>query len=123
MRTRTGCDGRPQQRCQCSVRTDAVGRDGVVVVVCYVGEAKRPVGSTVTETGSFPVAKGDPEIGVRAPLEPMLNAETLLSPRVPTDASRPEGSPVTHWGRVPVGKGDRGTRGSAAFEPVLEADT
>jgi hypothetical protein len=36
------------------------------------------LGFTATETGPTPAGKGEPETGVRVPLEPMLWAETFL---------------------------------------------
>jgi hypothetical protein len=73
------------------------------------------VGSIETERVPAPVARGEPEIGVRAPVEGLIakaNKLLVVAPFLSLTSYRnlPLGSDVSDVGFAPAGKGEPGTR-------------
>src|SRR5438105_1961222 len=69
-----------------------------------------PDGCTATEIGFFPVAKGDPEVTVRAPVPlSMAIPDTVLALKFAAYRKCPEGSIARASGALSTAKGEPGT--------------
>ena len=65
--------------------------------------AKRPDGSIVTDCGATPVANGEPDTDVNAPVAASIaNTDTLFDPWLAVKANRFAGSTWTPRGSAPV---------------------